>query len=159
MWLTNFKDQGQLTRWVKQLQEYDFTVVHRHGRKHTNANALSCLPCQQCGRCEPLPNQAATQSIATTSFAPPASDDLRDAQLKDPDIGPVLCAKDMSSPSPPSQREQSEESITTRHLFQIWDQLVVRDGILWRQSLDHLQLDIPASRRTSIMTLVLLEDI
>ena len=152
VWLTNFKDpQGQLARWLEQLQEYDFTVVHRHGRKHTNADALSRLPCQQCGRCEPLPNQAATQSIATTSLTPPASDDLRDAQLNDPDIGPVLHAKEMTSPSPPSQREQSGKSITTRRLFQLWDQLVIRDGVLWRQSLDHLQLVIPASKRNSIM--------
>ena len=51
MWLQNFKEpEGQLARWLEKLQEFDFEIVHRRGRKHTNADALSRLPCVQCGR-------------------------------------------------------------------------------------------------------------
>ena len=50
-WLKNFKEpEGQLARWLECLQEFDFTICHRRGRKHTNADALSRLLCQQCGR-------------------------------------------------------------------------------------------------------------
>lgn len=50
-WLRNFKEpEGQLAHWLEKLQEYDFTIVHRPGQKHSNADALSRLPCQQCGR-------------------------------------------------------------------------------------------------------------
>ena len=34
-WLSNFKQpEGQLARWLKKLQEYQFEVVHRRGRNH-----------------------------------------------------------------------------------------------------------------------------
>ena len=46
-WLRNFQDpEGQLARWIERLQELDFYIVHRRGRLHTNADALSRLPCQ-----------------------------------------------------------------------------------------------------------------
>jgi len=53
MWLQNFKEpEGQLARWVEQLQEYHFEIVHRPGKQHTNADAMSRYPCVQCHRQE-----------------------------------------------------------------------------------------------------------
>ena len=50
-WLQNFKEpEGQLARWLEKLQEFDFEIVHRRGRKHMNADALSRFLCAQCGR-------------------------------------------------------------------------------------------------------------
>ena len=50
-WLQGFKNpEGQLACWLEKLQEYNFTIVHCLGKKHLNADALSRLPCQQCGR-------------------------------------------------------------------------------------------------------------
>ena len=50
-WLHNFRDpKGQLARWLKRLQELYFESIHRQGKKHTNAGALSRLSCRQCGR-------------------------------------------------------------------------------------------------------------
>ena len=47
-WLRNFREpEGQLARWLERLQELDFEIVHRQGKWHTNADALSRLPCQQ----------------------------------------------------------------------------------------------------------------
>ena len=46
-WLCNFKDPtGQLARWLEQLQEFHFEVIHRKGPAHQNADALSRLPHQ-----------------------------------------------------------------------------------------------------------------
>eukprot|EP00731_Ephydatia_muelleri_P000886 Em0001g886a len=42
VWIRNFKEpEGQLARWLERLQEYNFTVVHRQGLRHCNADALS----------------------------------------------------------------------------------------------------------------------
>ena len=42
VWLMNFKNiEGQLARWLEELQEYDMEVSHRAGRAHGNADALS----------------------------------------------------------------------------------------------------------------------
>ena len=44
-WLQNFKSpEGQLARWLEKLQEYQFIIVHRPGRKHNNTDALSRAP-------------------------------------------------------------------------------------------------------------------
>ena len=51
VWVRNFKEpEGQLARWLERLEEYDFTVNHRRGSQHSNADALSRGPCKQYGR-------------------------------------------------------------------------------------------------------------
>lgn len=52
-WLINFKNpEGQLARWLEVLSAYDFTIEHRAGRIHSNADALSRRPCPEgCSYC------------------------------------------------------------------------------------------------------------
>eukprot|EP00731_Ephydatia_muelleri_P015802 Em0009g226a len=46
VWVRHFKEpEGQLARWLERLEEYDFTVIHRRGSQHSNADALSPGPC------------------------------------------------------------------------------------------------------------------
>ena len=53
LWLLNFKSpQGQIARWLEELSQYNMNVVHRPGKKHVNADALSRLdggitPCDE----------------------------------------------------------------------------------------------------------------
>ena len=56
-WLLNFKcPDGQTARWLQELQQYIFTVEHRRGLKHNNADALSRRPClrDDCKHCHRL---------------------------------------------------------------------------------------------------------
>ena len=56
-WLINFHSpEGQIARWLQQLQQYDYHVEHRQGAKHSNADALSRRPCAQdmCRHCDRL---------------------------------------------------------------------------------------------------------
>ncbi|KRZ69679.1 Transposon Ty3-G Gag-Pol polyprotein [Trichinella papuae] len=47
-WFQNFRDpEGQVARWLEKLAEFDFEVVHRPGKKHHNADALSRRACRQ----------------------------------------------------------------------------------------------------------------
>ena len=44
-WLMSFKNiEGQLARWMEQLSQFDMSVVHRPGKYHINADALSPIP-------------------------------------------------------------------------------------------------------------------
>jgi len=50
-WLLKWKvpSSSQYFRWIAILQEYSFDIVHREGRSHCNADALSRLEfCKQC---------------------------------------------------------------------------------------------------------------
>lgn len=45
LWLMTAKEPtGQQIRWLMQLQEYDFSIRHRPGRLHANADAVSRFP-------------------------------------------------------------------------------------------------------------------
>ena len=49
-WLMNLRDaNGRLARWSLQLQGYTFTIRHRPGREHANADALSRCPIRLIG--------------------------------------------------------------------------------------------------------------
>jgi hypothetical protein len=41
-WLVNFKEpEGMIARWITQLSTFDYTMQHRPGKKHGNADGLS----------------------------------------------------------------------------------------------------------------------
>ena len=46
-WIFTFKSpQGQLSRWLEVLSQYNFKIIHREGKKHGNADALSRKWCE-----------------------------------------------------------------------------------------------------------------
>jgi len=48
-WLRTFRrPEGILARWIETLAEFDYTVEHRPGRLHSNADGLSRPFCKQC---------------------------------------------------------------------------------------------------------------
>ena len=52
--LHRFKDsEGMMTLWLHTLQQFQFSIIHRAGREHGNADGLSrapSTPCKQCTR-------------------------------------------------------------------------------------------------------------
>ena len=51
VWLKNFKNpEGILARWITVLDTYDFSLEHRKGKLHTNADSLTRKPRGQCHR-------------------------------------------------------------------------------------------------------------
>ena len=48
-WLRNLKNvDGLLARWLSKLVQHDYTIVHRIGPQHVNADALSGMPIKKC---------------------------------------------------------------------------------------------------------------
>ncbi|XP_026120157.1 uncharacterized protein LOC113099377 [Carassius auratus] len=43
--------EGQLARWLEKLAEYEFGIIHRPSRLHTNADSFSRRPCRQSCPC------------------------------------------------------------------------------------------------------------
>ena len=40
-----------MARWLHTLQQFQFSIVHRTGRDHSNADGLSRVPASPCGQC------------------------------------------------------------------------------------------------------------
>lgn len=95
MCLQNFREpEGQLAHWLERLQEHDFVLVHQHGRQHRNADAMSRMPCTQCGHDtheqEGLQITVITNGDKGGVLLECSLDELRHLQLSDPTVVPVL---------------------------------------------------------------------
>ena len=65
-WLANFKVlEGQLCRWLNVLSTYDYEMVHRPGRLHSNCDALSRRPCYDtnCSYCEKIESRFISDNV------------------------------------------------------------------------------------------------
>ena len=154
VWLRNFKEpEGQLARWLERLEEFQFEVVHRRGKTHCNADALSRLSSHQSNDTSavlPIATIALTAVLRSRSHQ-----DIRNHQLEDELIGPIFRAK--IDGVKPSVEDITGCDPKYRKLVQIWDQLVLRDELLWRlfENNDNTgciyQLVIPSSLKTEVL--------
>ena len=65
-WLMRFKHpEAQVARWLEVLGTYEFTIQHRAGRNHGNADGLSRIPCNgtACKQCERIENNMDSKGI------------------------------------------------------------------------------------------------
>lgn len=57
-WLMQFKNpEVQMARWLEVLSVYDFSISHRPGKSHGNADGLSRRPCGECQYCKRKENR------------------------------------------------------------------------------------------------------
>eukprot|EP00731_Ephydatia_muelleri_P015048 Em0008g768a len=126
-WLQSFHEpEGQVARWLECLSEYDFEVVHRPGTKHTNADALSRMPCPQCQLSFP---QVCT--MQSDIWLPCWTlDELAEEQRQDSSIGQVI--QWMENDCIPRVYPKHLSS----HTQALWAQssyLVLQNGVLYRR--------------------------
>ena len=153
-WLCSFHEpEGQVARWLESLAEYDFTVQHRSGKQHVNADSLSRLPCKQCGW---TPSAVATpiQNKKCLAISPPAvtscdyqwtHEEIQSFQMSDPDLAQMIgWLEDMTLPKHfPKGKNHGLQSLWAQR-----QQMTLHNGILYRQWEDvqgggrdrHLQL-------------------
>lgn len=80
--------EGQLARWLEVLSTYDKLIEHRPGAQHQNADALSRIPCKQCGFFsswdqEDMPGSANTITKSAEETKLPDDISLKSIQEKD----------------------------------------------------------------------------
>ncbi len=158
-------------RWAAQLASFDFEIRYRSGRSNANADALSRrhppeaqdMQAMVCGTLLPEPLQQVLQvdkikatqvTVAALPHHPPS--DIATLQQDDPVIQEILVF--WTRKQRPNQDERKRMSKSALVLLQQWDQLVERDGVLYRQIFRPdgaevvFQLLLPAALKTDVLT-------
>ena len=113
-----FKESRRLVSLMA-FQEYNFSIEHRKGRLHGNADAMSRRPCTQCGRdshsnvsTEGVP---IAQIVQETTIPARSNEEIWKLQLENPSIGFMLRVKETNEhPNPDVIKGQS---LTIRRLM------------------------------------------
>ena len=156
MWLRNLKEpEGQLARWLEKLEEFQFEVVHRKGKAHCNADALSRMFSQQTSNVDVVCPATIAPVVLATALGGKSHQDIRKCQMEDDLIGPIFQVKvDGIKPSADTVKGCDPKY---RKLVQIWDQLIIKDDLLWRLFENNdgtgctFQLVIPNSMKTAVL--------
>ena len=92
VWLHRFKDtEGMMSRWLHALQQFQFSIVHRPGKDHGNADGLSrapSSPCRQCTRPDCPP------AVLIHSSTDQPFDSVSTGSSEDADLVPVQSGED-----------------------------------------------------------------
>ena len=107
---------------------------------------MSRVPCHQCGLLPSAPTSPINAvTMSSTSLSMHSQAELRAAQLNVSVIGPILCSK------------EAEQRPTASPADQLWDQLVIKGGILYRlfagpeDESNHLQLVVSEVFRPEVL--------
>ena len=113
VWLHRFKDtEGMMARWLHTLHQFQFTIVHRAGRDHGNADGLSRAPtdpCRQCTRVE-CPRVNTSVVVADQPF-----DDASVGDSEDDDLIPLQSGEDQN----PTQTRRKRTTMRSCSLQEI----------------------------------------
>ena len=148
-WLRNMPEPiGQQARWLEQLEEYDFEIEHRPGKRHANADAMSRRPCKQCNiedQQPVMPNCYRVQRVKTNEESDSGNEYFDPAQLcedytKDYKLSTFHAIFSTNSEQVPWSEIVGLDKFT-KNLWNQWDRLSVVDGVLYRKwvSADGLQ--------------------
>ena len=114
--------EGQIARWLEELSQYDMVNVHRPGKKHFNADALSRDVVQPC---KPLAKSVCLEYLhcGGCRYCRRAHERWQDFNEEVNDIIPLtsLFAEKGEHPAAsPGQESDVELNSVVRQLFGLW---------------------------------------
>ena len=156
-----------MARWLEVIGTYNLEIQHRAGRVHNNADALSRRPCTDCRRCALVEEKEGFSSepevsCENTDFVRALTNavdrwvsawsevDLKERQQADPAL--VEAVKWVQDGEKPDWGSLGAHCSLSKSLWQLFDELKVRDGCLFRKSSDSLRLVVPESMRREVLT-------
>ena len=147
---------GQQSRWLEQLEEFfSFTVEHRSGSKHTNADAMFRRPCQQCGKVNDgeESDEVSVKDIRTVKATPNtnevdgwASEVLAKAQREDLQLKEFHKLKEEFGNEKPDIDRMIGKDEACKTLLNQWDRIYLQDAVLYRAPWQINEYDEPAKQ-------------
>ena len=150
---------GQQSRWLEQLEAFDYEVVHRPGVKHGNADALSRIPCKQCKMIDE--DQEVINAIDeivlledTTDFWDPIK--LAELQKHDIALAEFYVMKSEKGNEKPPWESIKGCSDITKTLWTLWSEIIIEDGVMYRkvqklEAMESQQVIIPICLRKGVV--------
>ena len=112
-WLSAQKMEGRLSRWALALQEFDFSIEYRSGSENLNADTLSRHP-------EPvIGSLMVSEFVVDFDF-----DAIRSRQKEDFVLNNIIISL---------SRNQLKSDLIPKRYLQIWRQLKIINGVLFRE--------------------------
>jgi hypothetical protein len=132
LWLRTLKNPNpKLTRWLIQLEAFNFIVKYKEGRKNGNADVMSRLPE------EPEARESNTLELIEMKSGI-SLNKVREAQQLDPTVRKVKTLLD--------SKEDWPRTATLRPFFEKKEELFIEEDVLCRQKDDdHVQIILPPS--------------
>ena len=167
-WLRRMSEPiGQQSRWLEILEEFSFTVQHRSGNKHSNADAMSRRPCRQCHMIDDEEDPNVVQVNVLSDEGDVSSElniwspeQLSKGQLEDLELGEFYRLKLKYGDEKPSWDELLPTSEITKTLWNQWDQIMLQNQVLYRRTIpkhEHdpvvTQVILPRNLRREVMSL------
>jgi transposase InsO family protein len=157
-WLLNWKkpNTSQYCTWIAELECYDMEIIHRPGKLHTNADALSRIPqCQQCEINHQEPMSRRNVKVIDTETTPERAlckisfSTAKWRQEDDDDIHKILQLLKQKKTTEAFPKELEGLSEQARALWTRREQLRIRGELLYLLTKDEeYALIIPRTRRS-----------
>ena len=133
-WLRNLSEPiGQQARWLETLEEFEFDIEHRPGKRHGNADALSRRPCRQCSNETTMRVGMVTvrkdEGDLEVSMSPA---DVEAAYAEDPQLSTFYDLYEVEREQVPWAEVVGLDRVT-KELWQQWNRMDKRDGRLYRR--------------------------
>ena len=126
---------GQQARWLEILEEFNYSIEHRAGRKHSNADALSRRPCRQCHMDGSELSNLMLRTIQLDEVHESSEFDpsqLKAAYVDDPELATIYeLLTDNTEQIPWSQVVGLDKF--TKAYWMIWSKLRIFNGVLYRR--------------------------
>jgi hypothetical protein len=160
VWMLNWKrpSTSQYCSWIAELENYDFEIVHRPGKEHTNADALSRLEsCEQCELKHDEPKRRRNVKLldSNTDNEMKIRNISVSAQSKwnqedDHEIHTILKLLKGGKLNERCPKEISGETSLMKKLWSKRQFLRIRGGLLYLSKGDKYALIVPAQQRRQL---------
>ncbi len=145
-WLLSFRHpEGQIARWIESLQQFEFSVEHRPGSKHGNADALSRRPCLR-DSCRPCDRMDSLEHAERTKDAVPRGDQ-------------VQSTSPLPLPEQPTGEETHHLSLSAGQGEQSLSKAILGEPVVASTSLDTLCFDLAETSGPREMRLSQVSDV
>ncbi len=134
-WIQQFKQpEGQVARWLEQLQQFDFETEHRAGSQHNNADALSRIHHREADHLYSVSQTSIDAPDHTAACWAPAwtQEELREQQRADSTLGLLISWMEQAGERPPEATVAGTDR-RMRSLWAQWNQVELVDGLLYRR--------------------------